>query len=383
MDGVTVSFVGRPLSTVGRARWFLLGLHIALLAVAPVFTITGFEGDPGSPAIAVLAALAIGALQLRHSFAAARGERPRRWPWTLLALIVLVYLPMVWFGMGWAPMQYFVMASAVMLLRGWLAGIAAAAPLLATAAWVVGEGPLPGESAAQETLAVIYWTVGLATGAVALYSAARLVRVLDELEATRTELAELAIGRERLRISRDLHDLLGHSLSAISLKGDLARRLLPSNVHAARAEIEGLTEVARDALRGVHAVTRDKHALSLRTETDGAAALLGAAGIDARIEVDLPDLPRPTEDVLAWAVREGITNVLRHSQATTCSVTAARRDAMVRLEIVNDGARPPAGGGNGLAGLAARAAALSGSAAGERTHGGRFRLLVEIPEEAA
>jgi len=383
VDGVTASFVGRPLSTVRRARWFLLGLHIALLAVAPVFTITGFEGDPGSPAIAVLAALAIGALQLRHSFAAARGERPRRWPWTLLALIVLVYLPMVWFGMGWAPMQYFVMASAVMLLRGWLAGIAAAAPLLATAAWVVGEGPIPGESAAQETLAVIYWTVGLATGAVALYSAARLVRVLDELEATRTELAELAIGRERLRISRDLHDLLGHSLSAISLKGDLARRLLPSNVHAARAEIEGLTEVARDALRGVHAVTRDKHALSLRTETDGAAALLGAAGIDARIEVDLPDLPRPTEDVLAWAVREGITNVLQHSQATTCSVTAARRDAMVRLEIVNDGARPSAGGGNGLAGLAARAGALYGSAAGERTHGGRFRLLVEIPGEDA
>jgi len=383
VGAVTTGFVGRPLSTVRRARWFLLGLHIALLAVAPVFTITGFEGDPGSPAIAVLAALAIGALQLRHSFAAARGERPRRWPWTLLALIVLVYLPMVWFGMGWAPMQYFVMASAVMLLRGWLAGIAAAAPLLATAAWVVGEGPLPGESAAQETLAVIYWTVGLATGAVALYSAARLVRVLDELEATRTELAELAIGRERLRISRDLHDLLGHSLSAISLKGDLARRLLPSNVHAARAEIEGLTEVARDALRGVHAVTRDKHALSLRTETDGAAALLGAAGIDARIEVDLPDLPRPTEDVLAWAVREGITNVLRHSQATTCSVTAARRDAMVRLEIVNDGARPSAGGGNGLAGLAARAGALSGSAAGERTNGGRFRLLVEIPGEDA
>src|SRR5262249_9857461 len=264
-----------------------------------------------------------------------------------------------------------------------LAGIAAAAPLLATAAWVVGEGPLPGESAAQETLAVIYWTVGLATGAVALYSAARLVRVLDELEATRTELAGLASGRGRLRISRDLHDLLGHSLSAISLKGDLARRLLPSNVHAARAEIEGLTEVARDALRGVHAVTRDKHALSLRTETDGAAALLGAAGIDARIEGDLPGLPRPTEDVLAWGVREGVSNGPRASQATTCSVTAARRDAMVRLEIVNDGARPSAGGGNGLAGLAARAGALSGSAAGERTNGGRFRLLVEIPGEDA
>jgi two-component system sensor histidine kinase DesK len=382
VTAVTASPAGQPLPTVRRARWFLFGLHLALLAVAPVFTITGFGGDAGSPAIVVLAALAIGALQLRHSFAAARGERPRGWPSTLLAVTGLAYLPIGWLGMGWAPMQYFVIASAAMLLRGWPASAAVAAPLLVTAAGVVGEVPV-GEGVAQEALSVAYWTVGLVTGAVALYGAARLVWVLDELEDARTELAELAIGRERLRISRDLHDLLGHSLSAISLKGDLARRLLHSDVRAARAEIEGLTEVARGALRDVRAVTRDQHAVSLRTEADGAAALLGAAGIDARIDVDLPELARPTEQVLAWAVREGITNVLRHSQATTCSVTAARQDGMVRLEIVNDGARPPAGEGNGLAGLAERARALSGSASGQRLRGGRFRLLVELPEEAA
>src|SRR5262249_55097545 len=219
-------------SAVRQARWFLFGLHITLLAVAPVFTITGFEGDAGSPAIAVLAALAIGALQLRHSFAAARGQRPRGWPWTLLALTALVFLPlvslpMVWFGMGWAPMQYFVIASAVMLLRGWTAGIAVAAPLLATAAGIVSNAPFNGVSAAQVALFVVYWIVGLVTGAVALYGAARLIRVLGELEATRTELAELAIGRERLRIPRDLHDLLGHRLSADRLPGDPAPRLLP------------------------------------------------------------------------------------------------------------------------------------------------------------
>jgi len=86
MDAMTTSPVGQPLSTVRHAQWFLFGLHVALVAVAPVFTITGFEGGgSGSPAIAVLAALAIGALQLRHSFAAARGERPRGWQWALLA----------------------------------------------------------------------------------------------------------------------------------------------------------------------------------------------------------------------------------------------------------------------------------------------------------
>jgi two-component system sensor histidine kinase DesK len=98
--------------------------------------------------------------------------------------------------------------------------------------------------------------------------------------------------------------------------------------------------------------------------------------------VDLPQLARPTEDVLAWAVREGVTNVLRHSEASTCWVTAARRDGMVRLGIVNDGARPPAGEGNGLAGLAERARALAGRVSAERTRDGRFRLLVEVPEEA-
>jgi two-component system sensor histidine kinase DesK len=382
MNTATISPAGQPLPTVRRARWFLVGLHLALVAVAPVFTITGFEEDPGDPATAVLAALAIAAVQLRHSFAAAKGERPRGWPWTLLALAVLVYLPMVWFGMDWAPMQYFVIASAAMLLRGWPAAIAVAAPLLATAAGV-GAAPVDGESVAQEALAVAYWVVGLVTGAVALYGAVRLVRVLDELEATRAQLAELAVGRERLRVSRDLHDLLGQSLSAVSLKGDLALRLLRGDPPAARAEIVSLTEVARDTLRGMRAVTRDEHAVSLRTETEGAAALLSAAGIDARIDLDLPDLSPPVENLLAWAVREGVTNVLRHSQASTCSITAGRWDDHVRLEIVNDGARAPVGEGSGLAGLTERAAALSGSASAGPVGDSRFRLLVEVPEGAA
>jgi two-component system sensor histidine kinase DesK len=374
--------VDQPLPTVRRARWFLVGLHLALVAVAPVFTIAGFEGDAGNPAMAVLAALAIGALQLRHSFAAARGERPRGWPWTLLALTVLVYLPMAWFAMDWAPMQYFVIASGAMLLRGWPAGIAVAAPLLATATRVVGEAPVSGESVAQEVLAVAYWIVGLVTGAVALYGSARLVQILDELEATRTELAELAVGRERLRVSRDLHDLLGQSLSAVSLKGDLALRLLHSDPLAARAEIASLTEVARDTLRGVRAVTRGEHEVSLRTETKGAVALLSAAGIDARIDLDLSDLPAPVEHLLAWAVREGVTNVLRHSQATTCSITAGRRHGNTYLEVVNDGARgATAGEGSGLAGLTERAGALTGSVTAGPVGDGRFRLLVEVPKE--
>ncbi len=129
-------------------------------------------------------------------------------------------------------------------------------------------------------------------------------------------------------------------------------------------------------------MTRDEHAVSLRSEAQGAAALLGAAGIDARVDLDLPGLPPAVEAVLAWTVREGVTNVLRHSQARACQITAGRHDGYVWLEIGNDGVRTPAGTGrgSGLTGLAERARALSGSASAERTRDGRFRLRVEIPE---
>jgi two-component system sensor histidine kinase DesK len=164
---------------------------------------------------------------------------------------------------------------------------------------------------------------------------------------------------------------------------DLAVRLLASNPPAARAEIESLTGVAREALGGVRAVTRDEHAVSLRTEADGAAALLEAAGIDTSVDLDLPQLPGPVEEVLAWTVREGVTNVLRHSQATACSIKAARQDGWVRLEIKNNGARIPAGDGSGLAGPAERARALSGTLATDHSPDGRFKLLVQVPGEAA
>ena len=365
------------------ARWVIVAVHSVLLAIPPFVTSFGLGTSPatGDAVVAVPVGLAVLALQLRHSFAIARGARPRGVLWTLLALAVLVYLPLPWFGWSWATMQACLLASAPMVLRRWRLAVALAAPVLGTDLAVVVM--FAGRQPAHTLLYLVcYETFALVAPAAALYGSARLVRMLDELHAARAELAELAVGRERLRVSRDLHDLLGQSLSAVSLKGDLALRLLPRDPTAARAEIAGLTGVARDALRGVRAVTRDEHAVSLRSEAQGAAALLGAAGIDARVDLDLPGLPPAVEAVLAWTVREGVTNVLRHSQARACQITAGRHDGYVWLEIGNDGVRTPAGTGrgSGLTGLAERARALSGSASAERTRDGRFRLRVEIPE---
>ncbi|MGI8329594.1 sensor histidine kinase [Actinomadura scrupuli] len=369
-----------------RARWFLVAAHLPFVLTSPIYAITGLDGAPARyPAVPLVAGLAIGALQFRHSFAAVRGERPPGWQWTFLALIALVYLPMPWFAGNWIDMQLFVVVSAIMLLRGALAVAAAVLPVLGTLAALFGS--VSGEYSDLGITAVAAWAVfwlsaGFTIGVVATYGSVWLVRVVDELQATRTELAEVAIGRERLRVSRDLHDLLGQSLSAVSLKGDLALRLLSRDTPAAQAQIENLTLVARDALAGMRAVTRDEHSVSLEEETKGVSALLGAAGIEARIDVRLPGLAPAVQDVLAWAVREGVTNVLRHSDARTCSITARRRGGTVRLEIVNDGVREPKGEGSGLAGLAERARALSGSVSADGAKG-RFRMLVEVPEESA
>jgi two-component system sensor histidine kinase DesK len=197
-----------------------------------------------------------------------------------------------------------------------------------------------------------------------------LIRVLNELDETRGELAESAVERERVRLSRDLHDLLGQSLSAISLKGDLAVRLLPIDAAAAQAEIAGVAQAARAALHGMYAITRDEHTVALGEEVSAAAALLAAAGVET--EVVGAASPHP---VLAWAVREGTTNLLRHSDASRCVITLGPGS----LEMVNDGVRSPVPDeGTGIAGLRARATAVGGTVSA-LIRGDEFVLRLTMP----
>jgi two-component system sensor histidine kinase DesK len=209
------------------------------LVPSPTYVIVGFTGGggvQGHPLVAVLVAIPIGVIQLRHGLAAARGARPRGWRLTFGALVVLVYLPMLWWTWNWAAMQWFVMASAPMLLRGPTAVLITDAPLLGTVTTAFVD-PVLGSGLAHGADESFYWVTGLGLGAFAVFGSARLVRALDELQAARAELAEAAVGRERLRMSRDLHDVPGQALSAVSLKGDLALALLPHDPVAGRAEL--------------------------------------------------------------------------------------------------------------------------------------------------
>ena len=381
MTAATARQAGYPLWLTRRARWFLALMNVPFIAECPAYAIVGLDGPSGNPVLVVLLGLAMGLLQLRHSFAAARGQRPAGWQWTFLALAVVVYLPMYWFTWNWAATQILLISSAAMLLRGRLRVAAIMAPILGTGVTALVVLWAAGFSSAQVTYSGISWIINFLLYSAALYGAIRLVMVADELYAARTEQAEGAVGQERLRVSRDLHDLLGQSLSAISLKGDLALRLLSTDPARAGSEIESLTGVARSALHDVIAIARDEHSVSLHGEIDAAAALLSAAGIEVRIDTGLCVPPEHAREVLAWAVREATTNVLRHSEARTCSIALRAGDRGVWLEVCNDGARAASGQGSGLVGLAVRAEAVSGSVRAETVGDGRFLLSVWVPEE--
>lgn len=379
-----------------RQPFLYMVLTTALVTlISPFLTIVGSPGLPGRNLLApALLGVALVAIQLRHSVAAAHGERPRGWAWTLLALALLVYAPMLVYSYNWLATQGALSASVLMLLRPKrLAVTVAALPVIGTIGyfplayfghlWRVPRSSHPAGYVAFEMI----WWIGIALIAATIYGAARLVRAASELQDAHTDLAELAIAQERLRISRDLHDLIGQSLSAVSLRGDLALRLLDRDPRAAQAEIVTLTTTARGALHDVLMVTSNPGGADLRTETEGARALLTAAGIQAAVDVDVDTLSPEVSVVFAWVLREGVTNILRHSEASQCSISAKRAPGgPPRMEIINDGLRvgsaAATGGGSGLTGLAERARAFAGEVTAGPLPGGRFRLLVEFPGEA-
>jgi two-component system sensor histidine kinase DesK len=371
---------------------FMVLATVMTTLISPFFTIVGTPGEPGRSALApALLGAGLVTIQLWHSIAAARGERPRSWPWTLLALAALVYVPIPRYSYNWLATQAVLSASILMLLRPrWLAVTVAALSALGT----IGYFPLgyffhfwrlrSSWHAAAVAFEMIWW-IGIPLIAAVIYGGARLVLAAEELRAAHTDLAELTIAQERLRISRDLHDLIGQSLSAVALRGDLALLLLDTDPRAAEAEILTLTGTARDALHDVLTVTRNPGGADLGTETEGARALLAAAGIAATVD-GVPDgLSPEVRVVFAWALREGVTNVLRHSEASECSISTMQAPGgPPRMEIVNDGvhAGPAAAfGGSGLTGLAERARAFAGEVTAGPLPGGRFRLLVDFPGE--
>jgi two-component system, NarL family, sensor histidine kinase DesK len=238
--------------------------------------------------------------------------------------------------------------------------------------------------------AALFWSItGTVLGTGTLwFLIGGILRSNAALREARAELADHAVAEERLRFARDMHDLLGHDLSLIALKAELAGKLLPARVDDAAAEVADIRSLSRSALSQVREAVEGYRRPTLPGELAGARAALEAAGIELRVDAAGETLDPDTESLLAWAVREGATNVIRHSGASRAEITVTARAAATELEITDDGRGEPGSnggpeaGGHGLAGLIERAHALGGTVEAASGPDGGFRLRVSVPARA-
>ena len=292
---------------------------------------------------------------------------------------------------------------------GWLGVITCAA--LAAACTLLGGGA----AATAISFAVSSLGIGL------LMVLMRDLRMRNiELSQARAELARTAVAQERERFARDLHDLLGHTLSVIALKAELAGRLVADRPEQAATEIGEVEGVARQALSEVRLAVSGYRQPTLEGELAGARMALSAAGIEADVDAPKLALAPEVEAVLAWAVREGATNVIRHSGASRCTMRVSGGLVDAAVEMIDDGGASEAPGrrgrvpwsassgssgssravaaatapaargeadrgeaaGQGLAGLRERAEALRGRIEAGALPNGGFKLRVSVPVSA-
>ncbi|MEU5216344.1 sensor histidine kinase [Streptomyces sp. NPDC020807] len=239
--------------------------------------------------------------------------------------------------------------------------------------------------------AVTFWrddwdSVGIVYGTFISVMVTAAILALDEtvrqLLVTREELARAAVEKERLRFSRDLHDLLGHTLSVIVVKSEAARRLAPHDLDAALAQVGDIESVGRQALTEIREAVTGYREGSLTAELDRARDALSSAGISPVVHQAGP-LPEPqTEALLGWVVRESATNAIRHSGATSCVIALDGTPDRIRLTVTDDG-RGPLGQapGTGLVGLRERVAAAGGTLTTGPGPRGGFRVTAELPTE--
>ncbi|CAI9404296.1 sensor histidine kinase [Nocardioides sp. T2.26MG-1] len=216
-----------------------------------------------------------------------------------------------------------------------------------------------GLSAVEDWGSQVGLAFGIMAASVAIFGMRTVMRRNIELLRAEQENASLAVENERTRFARDLHDILGHSLTVITVKAELAQRLLdqdtPAGTERARAELADLERLSRDALADVRRAVEGYRDLTLPGELARARTALAAAEIDARLPNSADEVPTELRELFAWTVREGVTNVIRHSRARTCEVRLTPTAAEVRDD--GQGCPGPATGGSGLAGLRERATA--------------------------
>lgn len=201
---------------------------------------------------------------------------------------------------------------------------------------------------------------GVLLGITAVYTA-YTAQQQTQLRRSNEEILRLATLSERERIGRDLHDLLGHTLSVIALKSELARKLVDRDIDAARTEIGEVERVARDALSQVRTAISGIRSTALTAELVAATALLKAHGLNVRCEAEPVKLPIHRETALALSLREAATNIRRHSGARAATITVRQSGTSVVIEVTDDGRGGRIVPGNGLNGMRERLDSVGGT----------------------
>ncbi|MGW2563995.1 histidine kinase [Streptomyces sp. NPDC001514] len=366
---------GRAPEEIGPPGGFAL-LPWLLMGMGAVSNL--LQGKTPNPWIGGLGLLVFNSLYIAVVFRAFdRRKRETAATWAALVVMGLITFGLaIGYGGGWLMFFTLLSLACGAVLRG--RALTFVVLPLAVAAGAVGtfhEG--------WSGISIAYGTFisGMITAAILALS-----ETVKELRATREELARAAVEQERLRFSRDLHDLLGHTLSVVVVKSEAARRLAPRDLDAALAQVADIEAVGRQALTEIREAVTGYREGSLATELDRARDALSTAGVEPVVRRSGPPLESHTEALLSWVVRESVTNVVRHSAASRCEIEVSGAPERVRLVVTDDGrggaGAPGSGPGSGLKGLAERVAAAGGTLDSGPAARGGFRVTAELPVES-
>ncbi|QBI55459.1 sensor histidine kinase [Streptomonospora litoralis] len=327
-------------------------------------------------AVAAICMASLFTLQMLHCGWAVRPDLFRRTRATLAVQLVLAFAPLGFYGSTWIAMPAFFAGSALLVLPGPLGWAAFAGALAAITA-------VQGVLTSDPTVS-FYTAVATTNLSLAVYGVSYLHTAVERMRSAQDRLASAAVARERLQFSRELHDLLGHSISEIIIRAELAHRLMPHHHDRAQAELNEILNIGRQALSDTRSFCYDYRDLSLDEECRSVRTALSSAGVALDLHTDHRDIPTQAGTLVATLLREGATHVLRHSTARNCTITVEQGAGTVTAEIVNDGAgKTPSGGkaplAEGLQSLAERASRLGGTMTAQYLPGRRFRLRLVLP----
>lgn len=340
-----------------RATTLLLGGVWLVFLVWPAIQIATSEVSVGWKAVG-FAAMAVFVVCYLVSLIVPRPVRSLpRWVNTLGYTVILVFLG----GMMGPAAGPAIIQIAAYVLALWLFAHPIRVGLIASAAIAVLAAAVLFTQAEIETAAIIsgYLCIGLL-----IMLAVRLAMERDETARLLQE--DLRLTRQREAFARDVHDVLGHTLTVISVKAELAKRLVAIDPDRAAAELADVQQLARRSLAEVRTTIEDRRTPELSEQLADAISALHAAGIQAEVPdpAEIPPMPRMHRGVLAWCLREAVTNVIRHADANRCEITIEPSS----LTVIDDGVglaahngEEPASGGAGLEGMRGRVAELSGT----------------------